>query len=109
MNRIATTTIIRGNGRCEAYMNGVVMQEMKRLNERHAAEMRSKDIEIELKRNANHRLLCEKVDSYKKEMYKRSKWQCVKEYICEKVLVVWACMFLIALKLKMIEEVEEDE
>lgn len=38
MKRIATTTVIRGNGDCEAYFNGIVKEEIQKLNERYKAK-----------------------------------------------------------------------
>ena len=38
MDRIATCSIIRGNGGVEAYVNGVVSEELKRQNAIRAAE-----------------------------------------------------------------------
>lgn len=32
MNRIATVTVIRGKGECQAYMNGIVNAEMRKIN-----------------------------------------------------------------------------
>ena len=106
MNRVAAATVIKGNGKCEVFMNGVVMKEMKRLNEQHDAEMRSKNFELDTVRRSRDML---RADNLKTRVEKRSRWQCIKESICEKVLVVWACIFLAALKLKLIEEVKEDE
>lgn len=105
MNRVATATIIRGNGECQAYINGVVMKEMKRLNERHAAEMRSKQFELDSVRKHRNRLLASKLDG---GYDNRSKWQRFKDRVREKVCVAWAVVFAMALEFGFIEKVEED-
>ena len=65
MNRIAAMTVIRGNGKCEAYWNGIVMEEMKKLNERHALEMTKKNSELEAARGHRNRLLRDNLAAYR--------------------------------------------
>lgn len=38
MKMIAAATVIRGTGECEAFMNSIVNEEMRRLNEQHRRE-----------------------------------------------------------------------
>ena len=38
MKMIAAATVIRGEGECEVYMNHIVNEEMRRLNEQHRRE-----------------------------------------------------------------------
>lgn len=65
MNRIATLTVIRGNGECVAYMNGIVKEEMKKLNERHAREMARKNAELDASRGHRNRLLRDNLRDYR--------------------------------------------
>lgn len=65
MNRIAGLTVVRGNGGCEAYWNGIVNEEMKKLNEQHALELRAKDAELEATRGARNRLLRDNLTAYR--------------------------------------------
>ena len=95
MNMIASATVIRGKGECEAYMNGVVMKEMKRLNERHASEMAV----IKGQRN---RLLSEQVKAM--NPVRRASWgKLMKEWIA----TAWAQFFGLMLELRLIEEIKE--
>lgn len=65
MNRIAAMTIIRGNGECQAYWNGVVMEEMRKMNERHALEVKTKDAELDAARSHRNALLRDQLAVYR--------------------------------------------
>lgn len=65
MNRIAAMTVIRGEGCCEAYWHGIVNEEMKKLNERHALEMTKKNSELEATRGHRNRLLQDNLTAYR--------------------------------------------
>lgn len=95
MNMIASATVIRGKGQCEAYMNGIVMSEMKRQNERHAAEMAV----VTAHRN---RLLTDRIEAMK-PVQRESWFHKVKE--C--VETAWCVFFALLLELHLIEEVED--
>lgn len=58
MNMIASATVIRGKGGCEAYMNGILNQEMKRLNDQHAAE-------VQMLTQQRNRLLADRMQAMK--------------------------------------------
>lgn len=97
MNMIASTTIIRGKGQCEAYMNNVVMKEMKRQNDRHAAEMA-------VMTKSRNGLLADRLEAYKPEQ-KESLWHRIKE----KLEIAWCVFFGMLLELHLIEEVEDEQ
>ena len=50
MNRIVTATVIRGDGECQAYINGVVSAEIKRQQEMMRAEREHAKV-VEMSRN----------------------------------------------------------
>ena len=96
MNMIASATVIRGKGECEAYMNGVVMKEMKRLNETHAAEMA-------VVKNHRNRLLSDRMKALK-PVQKVSIRERVKDFI----ETAWAQFFGLMLALDFIEIIEDE-
>lgn len=51
MKRLATTTVIRGNGACEVYMDGLLNEEIKKLNERHEKELSEKEVKLQVTKN----------------------------------------------------------
>ena len=59
MDRIATCSIIKGNGGVEAYVNGVVSEELKRQNAIRAAEEEALKAELAVTRARRNRLLAE--------------------------------------------------
>ena len=65
MNRIAAMTVIRGDGACQAYWQGVVMEEMKKLTERHELEMKTKDAELDAARSHRNDLLRDQLTTYR--------------------------------------------
>lgn len=93
---IASATVIRGQGECEAYMNGVVMKEMKRLNAIHAAEMGTV-------KNHRNRLLAERLEKLK-PVQKVSLWERLKDFVA----TAWAQFFGLMLALDFIEIVEDE-
>lgn len=67
MNRIATATVIRGNGECQAYINGVVSAEMKRQQEKMRAEReRARMVEV-----SRDKLLQRNLEDINRQMRKR--------------------------------------
>lgn len=59
MMRLATMTVIRGNGECEAIVNGVVAQEMRRMQEMHKKEMDTLDAQLKQITARRDKLLAE--------------------------------------------------
>lgn len=60
MNRIATMTVIRGNGACEAFMNGVVREEMLKINAKHDIEMKKTNAALQATTNHRNKLLADR-------------------------------------------------
>lgn len=59
MDRIATCSIIKGNGGVEAYVNGVVSEELRRQNALREAEEAALRAELAVTRARRNRLLAE--------------------------------------------------
>lgn len=59
MDRIATCSVIRGNGGVEAYVNGVVSEELRRQNAIREAEEAALRAELAVTRARRNRLLAE--------------------------------------------------
>ena len=81
MKRIATATVIRGNGACEAYINDIVNKEIMKMNEQHEMELSRRESEMEAIRNHRDKLLADKMVSltkHKKSKFKRF-WKRVKD------------------------------
>lgn len=97
MNMIANATIIRGNGECEAYMNGVVNKEMKRLNAMHAAEMATV-------RQHRNRLLSDRMKALQPAKKVR-----MRDRLKDRIATAWAKLFGLLLHLDIIGVVEEEK
>ena len=96
MNRIAAATVIRGKGECQAYINGVVMKEMKRLNDLHA-------IEMEAVKQHRNRLLSDRMEALN-PVQKEKWWIRLKD----RIATAWAVFFALLLEFDFIEIIEED-
>lgn len=64
-NRVATLTVIRGNGDCIALMNGIVKEEIVKMNERHALEMSRKQVELDTARGTRNAMRQERLEAYR--------------------------------------------
>lgn len=98
MKMLATTTVIRGNGACEAYMNGIMNEEIKKMNELHRQEMEAVINELQSKTNRENDLLAEKLPKIRAYTAKRSG----RIYdIRDKLEVAWAFVWYMGLKFKL--------
>ena len=95
MNVIATTTVIRGNGACEAFMNGIVNEEIKKMNERHERELMTLSNELEATKNKEKQLLAEKLPMVRALAAKR--YRPLSE-VREKLEVAWAVVWYLGMK-----------
>lgn len=83
MNRIATATIIRGSGECQAYINGVVSAEMKRQQEKMRAEReRARMVEV-----SRGKLLHKNLEDINRKMYQRKS---LPRLVWDLVIDTWA-------------------
>jgi len=96
MNMIESATIIRGKGQCEAYMNGVVMEEMRKQNDRHAFEKAVMKAQINRYQEDRIKYL---------NAAQRESWL---HRIKEKIENAWCVFFAMLLELHLIEEVEDE-
>ena len=91
MKRVAAMTVIRGEGNCEALMNGVVSEEMKKMNERHAKEMAVLRAELEATKNKEKQLLSDRMAVIKASNAKPVQlFARVKEALVTAWCVLWA-------------------
>ena len=82
MNRVATTTVIRGNGGCEVYINGIVKEEVKKLNERY----KIKEAELMAAKDHCNRLLSHNLNTL--EVYNVKK-KSIFTRIVEGIGIIW--------------------
>lgn len=109
MDRTATLTVIRGNGECRAYYDGIVSDEIKKMNERYAAKERmlnrqisAKQEELRQVQSRRNQLLSERMARL--EMMEPDEESRAKMWF----LSVWALIWLIGEKLGLWEYVEYD-
>ena len=103
MNRIATTTVIRGNGDCQVFINGIASAEMKRQQARLRAERECHRI-TEASRN---KLLRRSLDDINRKMRKsrnpiRRAW----DRVVNAWAMGWAMLICYSLGLGLIEEIK---
>lgn len=67
MKRLATATIIRGTGECEAYLNGIVNDEIAKMRAKYERELAEKDDEIRRLKEEYERKLAI-VSAYKNQL-----------------------------------------
>lgn len=68
MNRIATVTVIRGSGDCEAYFDGIVQDEIKKMSSQYNTEIKTKNAELEAIKNHRNKLLSSKLGVIRAEI-----------------------------------------
>lgn len=61
MKRLATTTVIRGNGACKVYMDGLMNEEIEKMRERYERQIEALTNELEATKRNETRLLTEKM------------------------------------------------
>ena len=71
MKRTVTMTVIRGNGECEAIVNGVVNQELRKLRERDKANLRTCEANLEVTRQSRNRMLANQLKALEHALSKR--------------------------------------
>lgn len=95
MNVIATTTVIRGNGACEAFMNGIVNEEIKKMNERHEQELMTLSNRLESAENGRNNRLAARLPMIRAMTAKRYK---PLGGVREKIEVAWACIWALGME-----------
>lgn len=101
---IASAVIIRGEGECQAYINGVVHQEMRRQQAKMRAEREHAHV-VEVSRD---RLLRQSLTEIRRKLYKRPNllrraW----DSIVNAWAMGWAMLICYSLGLGLIEEVAD--
>ena len=62
MKILATTTVIRGTGACEVFMNDVLNKEIAKMNENHNAKIREMWSELQASNNHRNDLLANRLE-----------------------------------------------
>ena len=89
MKRVATATVIRGNGDCQVYINGVVSAEMKR----QQAMMRTERERARMVEVSRDKLLSRSLEDINRRMHKRkSPLRLVWELIVDTWSFGWALL-----------------
>lgn len=91
MDRIATCSIIKGNGGVEAYVNGVVSEELRRQNALREAEEAALRAELAVTRARRNRLLADDL-KLRRTMRKRPLRQRVRDRIADGWAWVMGCI-----------------
>ena len=98
MKMVATTTVIRGNGGCEAYMNGVVRKEILKMSERYKKEMARKDAELSAVKRHRDLLLGDKLKSVEYAVEKKNTvFSKIREWIVKDWCMFWALCSVLGL------------
>lgn len=92
---IATATIIRGKGECQAYINGVVHKEMQKLN-----------AELEAAKGHRDDLLAANLEAYQ-EVEERPTGAFRR--LRERLVTLWAQFWALGIVLGFWESIEDDE
>lgn len=87
MKMLATTTIIRGNGACKVFMDGVMNDEVAKMSERYERKIEALTNELTATKNKETTLLTEKLPMIRACTAKRTG---IINHIREKLEVAWA-------------------
>lgn len=98
MKVLATTTVIRGKGACEAYVNGLANEEMKKMQERYENELSNKEAELQATKNnrddLRHKDLTEVRAMFAKPIS-------IVERVRERLVIIWCQIYGIGEELKL--------
>lgn len=93
MKLLATTTIIRGNGACKMFMDGIaneeiekVNEELKKMKENYEKELSAKEAELEATKNHLNDVLTEKSTELRAMLVKPVSFV---ERIRERIVIIW--------------------
>lgn len=89
MRILATTTVIRGNGACEAYMNGLLNEEVKKMKEHYEKALSVTEAELEAAKGHRDDLLYKHLAEVKAMVAKPTS---IFKRIHERIEIAW-CMF----------------
>ena len=106
MNRIAAVTVIRGQGECQAYINGVASAEIRRQQDRMRAETeRARTVEASRDRLLTCRLteIAEKLDARPGLLHR------LHQRAVDAWALLWGTFICWSEALGLIEEVDDDE
>lgn len=88
MNLIATGTVIRGKGECQAFVNGVAQMDIRHQQERWKAQVSAELERLRMAEKSRNRMAKENL-ALKQAVHKAGMFQQMKEWISES----WALLF----------------
>ena len=90
MKMIASTTVIRGNGACKVFMDGIMNEEVEKMKEQHEREIMALTNELNATKNKETQLLTDRLPMIRACTAKRCG---VFSTIRDKIEVVWAFLW----------------
>lgn len=104
MKRIATTTIIRGNGACEAYMNGIVNEEIEKMKDCYEEKLSVLEAKLQSKEDHLDNLLTDRLIE-RRAMF--AKPTSIIKRIRERIVITWCQIWGLCFEFKLITDNEE--
>lgn len=90
MKMIASTTVIRGNGACKVFMDGIMNEEVEKMKEQHEREIMALTNELAATKKTEKRLYAEKLPSVQE--YTNKRYGLLSD-IRDKIEVAWAFLW----------------
>lgn len=95
MKMIASTTVIRGNGACKVFVDGIMNEEVEKMKEQHEREIRALTNELNATKETEKRLYAEKLPSVQE--YTNKRYGLLSD-IRDKLEVAWAFIWWLGTK-----------
>lgn len=83
---LATTTVIRGNGACKVFMDGIMNEEVEKMTERYEKELSAKEAELQATKNHRNDLLYRTLAEVRAMLAKPVS---IIERIRERLVIIW--------------------
>lgn len=94
MRQIANMTVIRGNGGCEAYMNGIVQEEIRRQQAQMQAERKADEVYTRMVKGDRDQLRAERSADLTRTLTRRPN---LLQRLCAPVVNAWAMFWALVL------------
>lgn len=98
MGIIATTTVIRGKGACKVFMDGIMNEEIEKMNEQHKKELETVRNELEATKSHLNRALKKDLAPIRAMVARRSR---PFQRVLEKIEFVWGCIWYYGLRFRL--------
>ena len=97
MKMLASATIIRGNGACEMFMNGLKDEEIEKMKEQYENELSAVKAELESTKNKRNELLTNRLPTMKAVLAKPTS---IIERFRERIVITWCQIYGIGSEFK---------